>query len=243
MNSAHAARDGAAATVRAVLFDAVGTLIYPRPRVAEAYAQAGRRFGSSLDEAEVARRFRAAFAAAEQEDRLRGNLRTSEPREAARWRRIVAAVFDDVADQQPLFDALWRHFASAANWRLFDDAAAVLAQLSAEGIVWGVASNFDARLHSICQGLPQLTACRHVFVSSELGHRKPARKFFAAIEDALGLEAASIALIGDDLQNDYQAALDAGWLAVLVDRHEQTPAGRRQIADLRQLSKVLGQLA
>ena len=43
--------------IRGVLFDAVGTLIYPDPPVAEAYRSIGRRFGSRLSVEQIAARF------------------------------------------------------------------------------------------------------------------------------------------------------------------------------------------
>src|SRR5207302_1039003 len=49
------------AEVRAVFFDAVGTLIHPEPPAGAVYAEVGRRHGSRLTAAEIARRFAAAF--------------------------------------------------------------------------------------------------------------------------------------------------------------------------------------
>jgi putative hydrolase of the HAD superfamily len=82
----------------------------------------------------------------------------------------------------------------------------------------GVASNFDDRLDQICQALPPLTRCRHRFVSSRIGWRKPTLDFFAAIAAQFDLAPEQMLLVGDDLENDYLAARAAGWHAVLVDR-------------------------
>src|SRR5690606_20106058 len=53
--------------IRAVAFDAVGTLIHPDPPVAAIYEEISRRHGSRLTRDDVARRFRDAFAIAETE--------------------------------------------------------------------------------------------------------------------------------------------------------------------------------
>jgi putative hydrolase of the HAD superfamily len=204
--------------VRAVLFDAVGTLIYPEPPVSAAYAQAGARYGSRLTAAEVAPRFRSAFARLEAEDGQTAAHRTDEQRERRRWQNIVAEVFDDVPEQGPLFDALWRHFARPDCWRLFDDVTPVWRLLASRGLLLGVASNFDRRLHEVCREMPPLDACPHIFVSSELGSRKPGRGFFRAIERRLGLKPAELLLVGDDPDNDGQGAIAAGWRSVLIDR-------------------------
>lgn len=45
---------------------------------------------------------------------------------------------------------------------------------------------------------------------------KPAPAFFALVLDALGVEAAEAAMVGDDVESDIGGALDAGLSAVLV---------------------------
>ena len=49
--------------VRAVVFDAVGTVIHPEPRAPVVYAEAARRFGSKRTVDEITPRFIAAFVA------------------------------------------------------------------------------------------------------------------------------------------------------------------------------------
>src|SRR5687767_6525522 len=108
-----------------ILFDAVGTLIYPDPPVAEVYLAAGRKFGSQLAAEDVAARFRSALAAEFDSASDFTRPPTSEFAELARWRRIVSAIFDDVPSPHAsrLFQTLWLHFAEPAHWRLYDDVA------------------------------------------------------------------------------------------------------------------------
>src|SRR5258707_6538414 len=79
--------------IRAVVFDAVGTVIHPNPPAPVVYAEVGRRFGSRLAVPVITRRFRDAFQEEEALD-VRLGFRTSEQRERERWRRIVARVLD-----------------------------------------------------------------------------------------------------------------------------------------------------
>lgn len=202
--------------VRAVFFDAVGTLIYPDPPAPVVYAAAGRARGSRLGVADIAARFRAAFRR-EEEDDLRDGRRTSEEREARRWRHIVAAVLDDVADPEGCFHELFAHFARPEAWRCVAGAAEVLGGLSRRGYALGLASNYDRRLRTVAAGLPELRPVQHLVISSEVGWRKPAGEFFAALGRAAGLPPDGIALVGDDLGNDYEGARAAGLLPVLFD--------------------------
>ena len=205
-------------SVKAVVFDAVGTLLFTDPPVADVYHLAGWQHGSQLSREEVSRRFRAAFAASESGEGL-VRPATSEARERERWRRIVTTVFDDVPDAgEELFRALWQHFAEPAHWRLFDDAAAVLDELAGRGLRLAIASNFDRRLRAIVQADPHLRRCERCFISSEIGHPKPDRRFFTAIEVQLGLSPSELLLIGDDWTNDIQCARSAGWATVWLQR-------------------------
>ncbi|MBX3413067.1 MAG: HAD-IA family hydrolase [Pirellulales bacterium] len=228
-------------SVDAVLFDAVGTLLHPRPTVDEAYYLGGVRYGSSRTAAELLPRFRAAFARSEAIDEERRDGVTSEAYERARWRQIVEEVFDDLADHESLFAHLWQHFALADHWRLFDDVTSCLTDLQARGMRLGVASNFDSRLRSICGDLAPLDRLPALFISSELGYRKPHAGFFRHIEQALGLSPDRLLMIGDTPTNDYYAALAAGWQALLIDRHDR----HRDVPDehrLRSLAELADRL-
>lgn len=209
--------------VRAIVFDAVGTLIQACPPVAVAYAQQASRFGVHELEAVIRARFGQIFAEQDALDQRDGN-RTSEARERERWRAIVAHVFPEVGDPQGLYAALWSYFGEPSSWALFDDVAPLWSHLPQRGMRLALASNFDSRLHAICRGLPPLDTGLEVFVSSELGVRKPGPEFFAQIAAQLELDPGAILMVGDDLTNDYQGALAAGWQSVLIDRQQSTSA-------------------
>jgi putative hydrolase of the HAD superfamily len=210
--------------IKAVLFDAVGTLIRPDPPVAQAYHEVGRRFGSSLTIEQISARFSAVFT---ERERAAANgtahRASSQSAERARWQRVVAEVFDDLPDASGPFETLWNHFAQPRNWRLYDDAAQTWHKLEQAGCMVGIASNFDDRLQSVCRGLPPLDLCDRLFWSARLGHAKPSPKFFAKVEYELGLSPPEIVLVGDDYANDYLGATAAGWRAIHLDRCISNP--------------------
>lgn len=200
--------------IRWVLFDAVGTLIYPDPPVAHVYQAVAARFGSRLSMKEIDARFRRSLAAEQT-----CGAPTSEANERERWRRIVGAVIDDVpADGNAVFEQLWTHFAQPQSWRLFADVQMTLARLHQRGYRLGIASNFDDRLNEVVRGHSGLARLEIVFVSSDLGFTKPHLQFFRAVEERLGAERAQIALVGDDEVSDVQGATAAGWRAIRLDR-------------------------
>jgi putative hydrolase of the HAD superfamily len=213
------------ALTRVVYFDAVGTLIHPEPAAPVVYACIGRRFGSRLEEPQIAARFRAAFRRQEEADYASG-LRTSEKREVARWRAIVREVLDDVTDTETCFQTLYEHFARAEAWRCESETAEVLPTLAARGHVLGIASNFDQRLRGLLEQIPALRSVRDLVISSEIGWRKPAGNFFARMCRQAGSAPEDVLHVGDDFLNDYEGARAAGLRAVLLapQAHATVPA-------------------
>lgn len=202
--------------LRAVVFDAVGTLIHAFPAVSQVYATIGKKHGSRFSPDEITNRFRAAFRQQEDIDRLAA-WATNEARELRRWREIVAKTLPD-ADREACFAELYEHFARSTAWALDPAARDVIAQLRRDNVIIAMASNFDERLHGIIAGLPPLDDLDAVIISSQVGARKPARSFFEAIEKRLGIPGSQIAFVGDDPINDGQGAADAGMQSILLGR-------------------------
>lgn len=221
--------------VRAIVFDAVGTVIHPQPPAPIVYAEAARRFGSKRTAAEITPRFLAAFGREEAVDYANG-LKTSEAREVERWRHIVAEVLDDVCEGEACFRELFAHFSRPEAWRLDADAAATIAALASRGYALGMASNYDHRLRSVVARFSALTPLQHLIISSEVGWRKPAPQFFRAVCEAFHLPAARILYVGDDPANDYEGARAAGLRALLFDaqgKHvDREPVSVRSLSEL-----------
>jgi putative hydrolase of the HAD superfamily len=202
--------------VRAVFFDAVGTLLFPSAPVGRTYAEHACRHGADLTEDQVHTAFREAFARQEDLDRAAG-WRTDEARERARWRAIVAEVLPG-ADADRCFGDLWAWFSSAAAWTVHPDAGHVLGELSGRGLTLGIGSNFDARLLGLVDALSELAPVRgRCVISSLVGWRKPAPQFFAALIEAGGCRPDQVLYVGDDRRNDLEGAMAAGLQAVLLE--------------------------
>ncbi len=220
--------------VRAVVFDAVGTLIHPDPPAPVVYAEVGRRWGSQHRREEIAARFDAAFRRQEELDEKAG-WRTSEVREYDRWRAIVGDVLDDVKEGDVCFQELFAHFGRPTAWRCDPDAAAVLGHLAGDGLFLALASNYDGRLRQVVVGRPELASVSQIMTSSELGWRKPAKEFFVAVCKRLGLSPAEVLYVGNDRANDYIGATTAGLHALLLDPVDRSSEDAKRIASLVEL--------
>ena len=225
--------------IRGVVLDAVGTVIHPDPPAPVVYADIGRAFGSRRTQAEIVQRFRAAFHGEEAED-WRKKLRTSEEREERRWRHIVNEVLDDVADKEGCFRILFDHFAQPAAWRCEDETGPFLSTLAARGYRVGIASNYDRRLRSVVAGMPALALVKHLIISAEVGWRKPAAEFFAALSGALKLPPGEILFVGDDRTNDYEGGRSFGMQVILFDPQEKMIEA--DVVRIKSLSELLAML-
>ena len=225
--------------IRAVVLDAVGTLIDPRPSVAEVYAEAARRRGMELETEVVRRRFKEHFRR-DDVDELRGPMATDEGIEHRRWRRIVEAVLPGLPDPEGAFEELWRHFGRPESWRCFDDVGPALEAFRSAGLAVRVGSNFDGRLRGVLRGLPDLAdLADSAIISSEVGHRKPHPAFYEAVCRRLGLPPHVVLSLGDDLENDVEGARRAGLQAAIVDRDGRSPDEAFVVADLRDVASLL----
>jgi putative hydrolase of the HAD superfamily len=208
---------------RWLAFDAVGTLIYPDPPVAVAYHSFASRYGSRLSVNEVGDRFRNAFRRSETSVFPNGPQSgspwlSSDEFEVARWRWIVEQVLPDVANIEECFVELWDHFARPSSWSLFDDVEMVLPALRNAGYRLAIASNFDSRLHNVCDGHAALKWIERCIVSSETGCRKPAPEFYSRLISQCDCLANQILMVGDDFAHDVAGPLAAGLQAILIDR-------------------------
>ena len=125
----------------------------------------------------------------------------------------------------------------AEAWRCFDDVAPVLAAVRDAKLTIAVASNFDARLHTVCDGLPELRQIDVRVISSEVGYCKPSPQFYAELVGAIGVPADQILMVGDDHTNDVDGALAAGLRSVHLNR--QGAVGANSITRLFDLAEHL----
>ena len=206
--------------IRAILFDAAGTLFYLTKTVGDHYAYVGRVVGVDLDARQLDRAFHVAWKQMPRRPAIDG------PREnddKAWWRELVGRVFDQVApslsklDRDNFFEIAYEHFAEAGVWKLYPEVVAVLEQLR-QRFQLAVISNFDGRLRFILQNLGISKYFAHLFISSELGADKPDPEIFRRALKLMHLNAKEVLHVGDDPERDWKAAKEAGLLAFQLDR-------------------------
>jgi len=206
--------------LKAIFFDAVGTLFRLTKTVGDHYACVGHEVGLDLDAQNLEDAFHAAWKQMPQRAAIDG------PREnddKAWWRELVDLVLDQVApslselDRDNFFEIAYEHFAEAGVWELYPEVPGVLKELQPR-FQLAVISNFDGRLRFILQHLGISKFFSHVFVSSELGADKPDPEIYRRALKLIGLKPNEVLHIGDDSQRDWKAATAAGLSVFRLNR-------------------------
>jgi putative hydrolase of the HAD superfamily len=239
------------ADVAAVLFDAVGTLIELRETVGITYARVAVTHGVELPEWRLADAFARVLAGSTpmvfpDAATPRGAVSKDRSRvhelERAWWHGVVRATFqatDSTArftDFEAFFDALWRHYAGADCWRRREPVEPLLADLAAQGLSLGIASNFDHRLPEVLEAVEIGRFFGCITLPSEVGSAKPAPQLLAAACSALAVEPAATLYVGDS-DGDAQAARAAGLLYFDVRKPASAAALRAPLAALATLGR------
>lgn len=208
--------------IRAVLFDAVGTLLHVREPVGETYARVAATHGIAIAPAALSRAFPRVLRAMPSmvfPGRDGESLRLAE---RGWWHTLVRDVFASaggVSTGEPFercFAALFEHFGGAAAWRCADGAAATLAALRDRGLRTGLVSNFDHRLPRILAAVDLMPLLDDVVLPADAGAAKPAARIFAVALQRLAVAAADAVYVGDDADHDIAGARAAGLHAIDV---------------------------
>jgi putative hydrolase of the HAD superfamily len=214
--------------IRAVFFDAAGTLFEPREPIGRTYARLARNFGLDAPEGAVDASFRRAFGAAPGLAFGLGHGRDELRRlELGWWRDRVGETFAPLgkfSDFDAYFDALFAYFADPGHWNADVEAAPMLQRLKNDGLKLGVISNFDYRLYRILDGLDLTRYFDSITISSEAGYAKPRREVYDAALARAGVTAHDAMHIGDSEHLDFAPARAIGMAAVLIDREDKRAA-------------------
>lgn len=206
--------------MKAVFFDATGTLIHLPRGVGYHYALVAERFGIALDPKNASRAFLQAWK------EMPSRPATRQPREdddRGWWRILVSRVLalHGREPNEKFFETLYAHFAEPGVWELHPEVAEVLAALAGKYRL-GIISNFDGRLRKILADLGIESLFTAICISSEVGADKPDRFIFDCALDRLGIAASEALHAGDDPVHDWAGASAAGLHVFRLDREHNS---------------------
>ena len=210
--------------LKAIFFDAVGTLFYLSKTVGDHYALVAKEVGLTFDAQQLDRAFFTAWK------RMPPRAAIDGPREnddKGWWRELVNLVLDQVApslsepDRDNFFEVAYEHFAEAGVWELYPEVFGVLEKLEPR-FQLAVISNFDGRLRFILEHLGISKFFAYVFVSSEIGADKPDPEIFRRALKIVQLEPDQVLHAGDDAERDWKAAVAVGLSVFKLDREKNS---------------------
>jgi putative hydrolase of the HAD superfamily len=207
-------------SLKAIFFDAAGTLFYLTKTVGDHYALVGEDVGLNLEAKKLDAAFYSAWAKMPPREAIDG------PRENDDkdwWHELTDLVLQEAApevgelDRDNFFEVAYEHFAESGVWELYPEVIDVLKQLHRR-FQLAIVSNFDGRLRVILERLGISKYFGHVFVSSEIGADKPDPEIFRRAVKFLGLQPGDVLHVGDDPERDWHAAALAGLSIFKLDR-------------------------
>jgi putative hydrolase of the HAD superfamily len=222
---------------KAILLDAVGTLIHPREPVGETYSRIARSYGIERDATTLDQQFAAVFPCLP-----KVVYRTHAPTqwdfaEKEWWGESVRAVFkEEFADFDSFFEEVWQYYDTAQAWGIYPEVPEVLEQWQQQEVQLAIVSNFDKRLIHVLEGLNLDHFFSAIIHSSLAGAAKPDSKIFTTCLNLLGMKANEVLHVGDSWQDDVMGALSAGLSVAWVKRDgaqpEQLPSGVQCVTEL-----------
>ncbi|HKG38719.1 MAG TPA: HAD-IA family hydrolase [Conexibacter sp.] len=228
--------------VRALLLDALGTLVKLEPPVEPLRRELRERFGVEVGAAEATAALRAeiAFYRTHHDD-ASDRVRLAD----LRGRAAVALrdALPPAAAGLPLA-SLTEALLAALRFRPFDEVPGVLGAARKRGVRLVVVSNWDVSLHDVLEETGLAPLLDGVVTSAELGSAKPDGRIFARGLQMAGVAAEEAVHVGDSVEHDVAGALAAGIEPLLVVREGTTPdapvpPGVRTIPTLRPLLDLL----
>jgi putative hydrolase of the HAD superfamily len=211
--------------LKAVIYDAGGTLLRGRPTIDELCDIAFQEFEVYLEPDQL----RAAMPDVGYfflQRRDRDGLGVYDSDEQARnfWREYYLEAFRAAGiehDQEVLATLAVRlndWYAQAEQWQVYDDAWLALEEGRRRGLVQGVISDWGTDLVATLTSLGLTQYFDFVVVSAVVGRAKPAAEVFRYALSRAEVTADEAAYVGDSYIADVLGARGAGLTPVLVDR-------------------------
>jgi putative hydrolase of the HAD superfamily len=201
---------------RALLLDALGTLVELPPPGPALREELQRRYALTVTEAQATHALGAEIAYF----RRHMHLGVDAASLAGLRRRCAEVLRGALAPAAALStEEVLAALLGALRFRAFPDAAPALEAARADGLRVVVASNWDVSLHEVLERIGLRPLLDGVVTSAETGAAKPAAAVFRrALEQAGDVLPGAAVHVGDSAVEDIEGARTAGLRAILIDR-------------------------
>ncbi len=234
---------------KVVFFDADDTLFTVKGSIGQTYCRLLSEFNVTVAPEELDRRIPGIWAsfAARYHNEADGFV-TSAEQERQNWSYFVRLLLQSMRVEEQLnfdqfFEVIYLEFGRASSRDLYPDVLPTLLALKEQGYELGVISNNDQRVLSVLEEFGLIEHFQHLYPTSLLGFKKPSPRCFEAALQRVGrFQPREFLYVGDNFNNDYRAAIAAGWQAIWLNRQSRPASdGVRQIRELGQIPELLSE--
>jgi len=216
-----------------ILFDALHTLVAPRLPIATQYAIVFEPFLGRLPPDSIKQSFKSALKKV-QTDRPAYNGQPDNWWSEVVYRTAVGAGAEPTRVERALPDivpALLHRFSSKEGYKLYDDALPTLRALRERKIKIGLVSNTDLRMKAVLDDLEVTHFFQAMSFSEEERVEKPSPAIFLRTLEKMdyGGPPSGALHVGDNPDDDYMGATQAGLSAFLLRRAEGEDQGESEI--------------
>jgi len=204
---------------KVIFLDAMGTLFDLKQSVGEIYQQFARKYGVDVAIDPLEKAFINGFKSAPVLAFPANKLAIVKQQEFDWWKQVVSATFeqleslDKFTDFDAFFSEIYFYFGTKEPWYILPGTVESLTSWRDRGIELGVISNFDSRLIGVLKHLDLDHFFSSITISSLAGFAKPATNIFQIALNKYNFAPQEAWHIGDNLDDDYQGAKNAGLTA------------------------------
>jgi putative hydrolase of the HAD superfamily len=230
--------------IRAVLFDVDDTLVDTRGAFRHALSTVAARYLREAPDPDELTHVWRADAGGYYRAHTRGEMTHREQRKLRA--NALHVIYGGPELDDEAYDAWDEEFEAAFQdgWRAHPDVEACLDELDARGIAYGGLSNAALAYQELKLAACGLSRVPMLVGVDTLGFGKPDPRVFALGCERIGIERASVAYVGDELDIDALAAHEAGLTGIWLDRTGQAghsvgqAQGIHRIVNLAELAVV-----
>jgi len=224
-------------SVKAVLFDLVGTLIYVKDSVGTIYANSAMQYGIVSDPNALNNCF---YKILERKPKSSGG----NVEEKRWWREVVQETFEksgiNIGENfQALFEDIFREFATKSSWGVYLDVIPTLRNLASKKIKSALISNFDNRLPKLLKDLKLSKYFDSLAYSGKVGVSKPDAKIFRFALNELNILPEEAICVGDSLEMDYNPSQALNINALIINRDKHNLKDIKTISNLTQIIEFI----
>jgi HAD superfamily hydrolase (TIGR01549 family) len=226
--------------IKAVLFDALQTLIDLDPSFPGAFARVCSDFGYNISEEDVARVMPHVDDLEMKRLSDEDNLRVTNEFLEERWLTMNELIFSRVGIEgnvREMAVEMENRFEHGSFTKIFPDTIPVLEGLRDRGMRLGIVSNGTASIMNCLKYHGIDSYVDFILVSGLVGWEKPARRIFEIALEKAGVKPCEAVFVGDHYFCDIQGSRSMGIRPIMITRKEIPPGIDCEV--ITNLAKVL----